>query len=159
MIRTPLSLPFPQSEHRLRSPDPRRRPHRTLPAYHLNFQRHPLLSHPPSRQAEPCPILSTLPPARRRHRPRQASQNQPPTTIPTAFLRPLPNLANPGLVPLRDHARCLRHAIPRMAARTRSDASRHTPPVPSAASSRARRHQGALPAAKGRTMGVRSPPL
>jgi len=164
-VRNPLILPSLQSGHG-RSPDPPRTAHHIIPTQLQSFQRPTLLSHRPSRQAEPWPIPSMLLPALHRHRLRQVqvAQNQKSTSVRRAFLlllptRPRPNLADPSPAPLKSHARCPRHAVPRTAARTRSGASRHSPRVPSAASSRARRRQRGVLGPKGRTTGVRSPRL
>ena len=150
---------------RRRSPHPLG-PHHPFPTQPLSHQHAPFLSHHPSRQAEPRPIPYTPPAALRRYRLRQAAQNQKPTSARRAFLRPSmrprPNLANPSLVvPLNDHALCPCLAIPRtrMAARTRSAASRRSPPVLSAASCRARRRLQGFLVPKGRITDVHNHPL
>jgi len=163
LICITLNLPsLLRSKHR-RSPHPLGPLHHPFPTQPLSCQHAPLLSHRPSRQADPRPIPSMPLATLRRHRLRQAAQNQKPTSAQRVFLRlstrRRPNLANPRLVPLNDHALCPCLAIPRMAARTRSAASRRSPPVPSAASCRARRRLQGLLAPKGRITGVRSHPL
>ena len=163
LTRIVLNLLSLLRSKRRRSPPPLGPRHHPFPTPPLSCQHAPFLSHRPSRQAEARPIRSMPPATLRRHCLRQAAQNQKPTSAqrvsPRLSTRPRPNLANPRLVPLNDHAPCPCLAIPRMAARTRSAASRRSPPVPSAASCRARRRlQGSL-APKGRITGARSHPL